>query len=69
MNNTQNIDANKVITKLLNKLAMQEFKVAKLEVQLEEANARVTQLTEANQRLQFENNKKDTSDEATAKED
>lgn len=47
MNNQTKVDANKVITNLLNKLAQSEYAQAVLEVQIENLTAENKQLKEA----------------------
>lgn len=57
--NNQNDKSALVATKLLNKLARTELELAQSEVENDDLKAKISQLTQANQRLQAENNKKE----------
>lgn len=53
--NNQNDKSALVATKLLNKLARTELELAQSEVENDDLKAKISQLTQANQRLQAEN--------------
>ncbi|PWT34064.1 hypothetical protein DKZ22_10640 [Limosilactobacillus reuteri] len=57
MNNQQQQSdkAEKVASKLINKLALAELELVNREVDIDELNARIQQLTQANQQLSDEN--------------
>lgn len=58
MNNKQQVQlskATKVANKLINKLALSQLEEANREVMIDELNAKIQQLTKANQQLQAEN--------------
>ena len=59
MNNQQGQSgkAEKVASKLINKLALAQLEEVNREVEIDELNAKVQQLTQANQQLQAENQK------------
>lgn len=58
MNNNQQVQpsrAEKVANKLINKLALSQLAEANREAEIDELNAKIHQLTKANQQLQAEN--------------
>ena len=56
MNNQQQAGkAEKVASKLINKLALSQLEEVNREVEIDDLNARIQQLTQANQQLQSEN--------------
>ncbi|MCC4359217.1 hypothetical protein [Limosilactobacillus reuteri] len=58
MNNQQQTGkAEKVASKLINKLALTELELANREVDIDELNARIQQLTQVNQQLKSQQNK------------
>ena len=56
MNNQQQAGkAEKVASKLINKLALSQLEEVNREVEIDELNAKIQQLTQVNQQLQSEN--------------
>ncbi|QLQ62053.1 hypothetical protein HHK02_01635 [Limosilactobacillus reuteri] len=65
MNNQQQTGkAEKVASKLINKLALTELELANREVDIDELNARIQQLTQVNQQLKSQQNKSAEEKEA-----
>lgn len=56
MDNQQSVTPEKVITRLVNKLAVCELEEVKRDALIEDYKEKINQLTQANQKLQNENN-------------
>lgn len=72
MNNqqTQPGKGEKVASKLINRLAYSQLEEVKREVEIDELNERINQLTQTNQQLQVENQRlKSQSQDSTATKD
>lgn len=68
--NAQAVEGTKIANKLINKLAYSQLEEVKREVEIDELNERINQLTQANQQLQVENQRlKSQSQDSTATED
>ena len=68
--NAQSVEGTKIANKLINKLAYSQLEEVKREVEIDELNERINQLTQANQQLQVENQRlKSQSQDSTATED
>lgn len=70
MNNQQQQSdkAEKVASKLINKLALTELELVNREVDIDELNAKVQQLTQANQQLSAENQQLKSKQETKTEE-
>lgn len=70
MNNQQQQSdkAEKVASKLINKLALTELELVNREVDIDELNAKVQQLTQANQQLSAENQQLKSTQETKTEE-
>ena len=70
MNNQQQQSdkAEKVASKLINKLALTELELVNREVDIDELNAKVQQLTQANQQLSAENQQLKSNQETKTEE-
>lgn len=70
MNNQQQQagKAEKVASKLINKLALTELELVNREVDIDELNAKVQQLTQANQQLSAENQQLKSAQETKTEE-
>lgn len=70
MNNQQQQSdkAEKVASKLINKLALTELELVNREVDIDELNAKVQQLTQANQQLSAENQQLKSAQETKTEE-
>lgn len=71
MNNQQEQPgkAEKVASKLINKLALSELEEVNREVEIDELNAKIQQLTQVNQQLQSENQQLKSQASAKAEEE
>lgn len=68
--NAQAVEGTKIANKLINKLAYSQLEEVKREVEIDELNERINQLTQTNQQLQVENQRlKSQSQDSTATED
>ena len=70
MNNQQQQSdkAEKVASKLINKLALTELELVNREVDIDELNAKIQQLTQANQQLSAENQQLKSKEETKTEE-
>ena len=70
MNNQQQQSdkAEKVASKLINKLALTELELVNREVDIDELNAKIQQLTQANQQLSAENQQLKSTQETKTEE-
>ena len=70
MNNQQQQSdkAEKVASKLINKLALTELELVNREVDIDELNAKIQQLTQANQQLSAENQQLKSNQETKSEE-
>lgn len=70
MNNQQQQTgkAEKVASKLINKLALTELELVNREVDIDELNAKIQQLTQANQQLSAENQQLKSAQETKTEE-
>ncbi|MDY5593769.1 MAG: hypothetical protein SPF48_08775 [Limosilactobacillus reuteri] len=70
MNNQQQQSdkAEKVASKLINKLALTELELVNREVDIDELNAKIQQLTQANQQLSAENQQLKSKQETKTEE-
>ena len=69
MNNQQQAGkAEKVASKLINKLALIELELVNREVDIDELNAKIQQLTQANQQLSAENQQLKSKQETKTEE-
>ncbi|MFR0543599.1 hypothetical protein [Limosilactobacillus reuteri] len=70
MNNQQQQSdkAEKVASKLINKLALTELELVNREVDIDELNAKIQQLTQANQQLSAENQQLKSNQETKTEE-
>lgn len=64
----QTSKAEKVASKLINKLALTELELVNREVDIDELNAKVQQLTQANQQLSAENQQLKSKQETKTEE-
>lgn len=72
MNNQkdQAVEGTKIANKLINKLAYSQLEEVKREVEIDELNERINQLTQTNQQLQVENQRlKSQGQDSTATND
>ena len=53
--NAQAVEGTKIANKLINKLAYSQLEEVKREVEIDELNAKIQQLTQANQQLESKN--------------
>ena len=67
-NQQQNGKAEKVASKLINKLALTELELVNREVDIDELNAKIQQLTQANQQLSAENQQLKSNQETKTEE-
>ena len=68
--NAQAVEGTKIANKLINKLAYSQLEEVKREVEIDELNERINQLTQTNQQLQVENQRlKSQSQDSTATKD
>ena len=68
--NVQAVEGTKIANKLINKLAYSQLEEVKREVEIDELNERINQLTQTNQQLQVENQRlKSQGQDSTATKD